>query len=1030
MLMIFAVLTAVSFIGSFAYVIFLMKRKMGVDYVQRNLLWATLISFLGYYATNMLGLLAFQGKNIKQALLYTVGFTKITQYSLFMLVAMAVFVLGILLSPLLLRKQENVAEVKDRGLKASLTSFGRKHTVFSFWLIYTILFLGIAILYFSTLILSGRTLIWKVDGMPQYVPYLRYTGQYLRELIRNFLNGNFTVQMFDFNIGMGEDITTAFRTHFSEMVSVAVPTRYAEQLYNFLMVFRLYLAGFSFAAFCRYHKKPWMGTLMGSLMYVFSSYTIRFVIRHPVFCAPIILLPLLLITLDRLIKDRKILWYALIVGISLFTNYFFLYINTFAMGVYALIRFFTIYKENRVKEFFKMMGRIIFSYLLGCGLAMAVFLPTLIRTMSSERVGSGSARILTDSLWTYGVSRPINAFLSLITSEFTAGYTSYYSLAAIILPALVVVFVCSVKKRVGLKIALILQGIMVLVPFAGFVFSGFSNINNRWTYVFVFTMCYAFVDVVDELRKLGIIQIIAIIAVGAGYWALWHFYKPGNYDVQISFAVLATTIVFLLLVNVVKGATRFQYAAVLLVCIVTSTFVHGRHMFDSKDGKYTDEFMYQGSITNKFESSRFHNFAEIEDEDFYRCDTHLTWDMYENTPLVLKYNGTSMYNSVLNSAVINYHRELGSVGISAVHRYYSLDGRTALEALANTKYYMTEIGKTQYVPYGFELVEDAGDSTYDIYRNTNTLPIGYTYDSYVDKADYDTFEALEKQETQLRSVVIDTEKDDIETAGLTKITNSPAQGILTEKAELASSSEDVLLDADGNLQIGQRDEDSEEETKLEGKLTYTYKKKAGYEAYLFVEKLVTDKTRAVVNVSTSDIEKTILGRADNEVYSLKRDYYLVNLGYSDVDQDDSVTLQFTSAGNYTLGDVSIQYVPMQDYEELIAARSEEAMENVKIETNTVSGTVKLSGDKIMVFSIPYSSGWKIYVDGEEAELYKANTMYMATSLTSGSHDIVLKYSTPGFVLGVYITIGSAALFILILIVSGINKILRRRKKKN
>ena len=62
-------------------------------------------------------------------------------------------------------------------------------------------------------------------------------------------------------------------------------------------------------------------------------------IRHPIFTAPLIYLPMLLIALDRLITDRKVLMYSLFVRISMFTNYYFLYINTVAMGVYALISF-------------------------------------------------------------------------------------------------------------------------------------------------------------------------------------------------------------------------------------------------------------------------------------------------------------------------------------------------------------------------------------------------------------------------------------------------------------------------------------------------------------------------------------------------------------------------------------------------------------------------------------------------------------------------------------------------------------------
>ena len=89
-------------------------------------------------------------------------------------------------------------------------------------------------------------------------------------------------------------------------------------------------------------------------------------IRHPIFTAPLIYLPMLLIALDRLITDRKVLMYSLFVGIYLYVYELrFLYINTVAMGVYALIRFDAqTYKKDKVKEFFAMMVRIILSYLL------------------------------------------------------------------------------------------------------------------------------------------------------------------------------------------------------------------------------------------------------------------------------------------------------------------------------------------------------------------------------------------------------------------------------------------------------------------------------------------------------------------------------------------------------------------------------------------------------------------------------------------------------------------------------------------
>ena len=87
--------------------------------------------------------------------------------------------------------------------------------------------------------------------------------------------------------------------------------------------------------------------------------------------------------------------------------------------------------------------------------------------------------------------------------------------------------------------------------------------------------------------------------------------------------------------------------------------------------------------------------------------------------------------------------------------------------------------------------------------------------------------------------------------------------------------------------------------------------------------------------------------------------------------------------------------PWKGYEEKVAARNQESLQNVMVEKNRVSGTVSLSTDKFMVFSIPWSEGWSVYVDGRERELQKANVMYMGLELEAGDHEIELCYCTPG-----------------------------------
>ena len=61
--------------------------------------------------------------------------------------------------------------------------------------------------------------------------------------------------------------------------------------------------------------------------------------------------------------------------------------------------------------------------------------------------------------------------------------------------------------------------------------------------------------------------------------------------------------------------------------------------------------------------------------------------------------------------------------------------------------------------------------------------------------------------------------------------------------------------------------------------------------------------------------------------------------------------------------------------------------------------------------LPYSRGWRAYVDGREQEILRANTMNMALRLDSGEHEIVLTYETPGLKAGAAISIAAAVTFV-------------------
>ena len=79
-------------------------------------------------------------------------------------------------------------------------------------------------------------------------------------------------------------------------------------------------------------------------------------------------------------------------------------------------------------------------------------------------------------------------------------------------------------------------------------------------------------------------------------------------------------------------------------------------------------------------------------------------------------------------------------------------------------------------------------------------------------------------------------------------------------------------------------------------------------------------------------------------------------------------------------------------------------------------TSNLILQKLILTTIPYDEGWKVYVDGERVETVEAINALISFEIDSaGEHTIRFKYSPDSFVMGLVITLCASALFILIIV---------------
>lgn len=897
----------------------------------------------------------------------------------------------------------------------------QKQKIFEYFCIYTLVFIFIAFIVLLPFLEEEYCLIWKVDGMPQYLLWLKYTGEYIRDAIVQFFHGNFTLPMYDFSIGMGGDVRGFVKTDpINLLASLLFNDEYSWQLYSLLTIFKIFLVGLSFSCYGFYMKQKRYNILAGAVIYTFSSYTFYQIQRHPQFYMGIVFLPLLCIGLEQIMQKRKLLFYTLMVAISLMASYYFLFINTLLMGIYVLIRIGAVYDTHRIRNFFQVLWRIIVSYLLGCGMSAVFFASSIASFFLSARTDSGeNAASAVGSYISYGATRIVRLFLSLAAPVRDAGYLTTISVSVLVIPVLLLLFTRKIRQKLSLKISVLLGILFLMIPAFGFIFSGFSAINNRWSFGFVFVLAIVFMSEFDYLRQMTRKQYLLFVGFIILYGICWLVLEADNEAYRFAFLLLAGAAVLLgiLQISPKKIPLTAQKAGMILILAV-SVALNGYYTNSASFGNLVDQFQNRHTANHYFTSCRYQYLTNISDDSFYRTDTDMMYNNYNNTAVALDYNGISLYSSTIGSNTIRYFTESESVGISAINRTLSLDGRTSQEALACVKYFITTEGTTRSVPYGFVLDKELSDQTedYDIYVNQYPLSIGYGYSSVISRSEYENLSALEKQQVQMKSAVLsDEDMDDF-----SSLSDSSWDGSEISEGDIAITGMDKGISRENNTYHVKKKgkfktivvDGKETEIDVSPKLHFQTTSKAGCEVYLRFKNLTTDRAKRIdVNVYTDGLAKKAIVRSDKDTYSLGVNDYLINLGYYDSEETIEGELSFTRKGNYSFDAIEIYYVSMDSYEEDIAALNDKGLKDVSLSANTISGTVTADQEQIMTFSVPYHIGWKAYVDGRETEIYNVNTLYSGIKITPGTHTVTLEYTSPGTTAGGIISAVCTLLFL-------------------
>ena len=105
----------------------------------------------------------------------------------------------------------------------------------------------------------------------------------------------------------------------------------------------------------------------------------------------------------------------------------------------------------------------------------------------------------------------------------------------------------------------------------------------------------------------------------------------------------------------------------------------------------------------------------------------------------------------------------------------------------------------------------------------------------------------------------------------------------------------------------------------------------------------------------------------------------------------------------------IKITTLERFKEDAARRIEQGVSRFSIDNSGFSAISDFETDKLVMFSVPFDSGWSADIDGEAAEIERVNGGFMAVKVPAGYHEVVFTYRTPGLTMGIIFTIVGAVL---------------------
>ena len=796
----------------------------------------------------------------------------------------------------------------------------------------------------------GDEMYLRSDMYHQYAPFLK--------LFQTALKEGRGLE-YTFSMGLGSNLVSAYAYYLASPLNWILgilPTKWLPEIMSSFIILKAGLMSATFTWYLtkKFHRRNNLMAACFGIFYALSGYMAAYS-WNLMWLDDLVLLPLIILGLERLVREGKVLLYTISLGLAILSNYYIAIMICFFLVFYFI---YLLVEEAGRKGWKNVLQKIlrflIYSVIAGC-MAAVVVLPALLALFGTASAGSSFPSRVNFyynllEMFAHGM---MNSKVTMISEGYVPNiYAGIFTFALI--PLYFLNKKIHAEQRIGKAILIIILWLSFAMNVLAYIWHGFHLPNSlpaRQSFIYIFlvlTLCY---EVTLRIGQYEYWQILASFAVAIGAVFILQILYDDKYTLVQAFVNAGFLLCYLIFFALQKrGLARRERAAgygrnviqVLLFLLLFAVCVAEVSVNTHETGYSTTDRVAYTEDNEDIEAI----LQSVDDGSFYRVEK--TRRRTKNDGAWSDYHSASIFSSTTLKGLSKIYASFGMQSGTNSFSYYGNTPFTS--ALLGVKYKLSEatLDDPLYTYVG-------GNDHVFLYEANYVLPLGF----------------MVKETTQ---------------AGVNPSGTDPF--LIQNDLITAASGAGPVFEIQG--------------------------RKSGETIEIEVEK----DTRKLIYVEDKlDNLKADIYR-DGNLY-LNKNYtateckIIVDLGQ--LQEGDKVILSASDDDITSLSVIEAD-LDMEAFEQAMNSLSADPWKLTEVEDGHLKGTVRAVKGRTMLFTtIPYEKGWTVYVDGVKTEYKGFYDAFIQIPLEEGSHEIEMVFHAPGLRIGAIVSAVAIVLFVVLCI---------------